>query len=112
MEKSRIVVLDVLNYKQNRNYLLYDKIKKEFIICSYYEEEGDLVTWQWGHYYNNLRTASNDFYKEEFNETYHLSFNLDILQNLLFNNTLEDNEIIALNDIIQLIKHINSNNEV
>lgn len=55
-----------------RNYLLQDfnNVTTPFVICSHLIEDNNKVTWDWGHYYNDLLSAVMDFYKDDLNEKY------------------------------------------
>ena len=68
MEKDKIIVLAKKENakEETRGYLLYNiGNPTPFIVCSYYKEEGNKVSWYWGYYFDNLQDALKFFYQDK-----------------------------------------------
>jgi len=54
--------------KDNQHYLvlwIHPSGKKEFVVCSYYDEEKEMGSrWCWGHYFNEIEDAL-EYWNEE-----------------------------------------------
>ena len=98
--------------KRTGNILIYLVPKKEFVICSNFTQKGNEVDWDWGHYYNDFKSAVIDFYKEDFNMDYMLEYNYNILEDLKYKETTTESETRAIDNILDLIKYINNNKEM
>lgn len=110
---SKDVVFIARNERETiANILVYLKPKKEFVICSNFTQKGEEIVWDWGHYYNDFKSAVMDFYKEDFNMDYMLKYNYDILEDLRYKETTTESETRAIDNILDLIKYIDKNKEM
>ena len=112
MNAQNIVLLAVQKEKGTRSHLVYIKSKNEFAICSHFENDGEVVSWDWGHYYDNLLSAVMDFYKDDFENLFKFNYNYDILNELAYKETTTKMEQNALEDITHFIRYWNENKEM
>ena len=115
-ESDIILVAKKPNTEETRAFLIYIIPKKEYCICSHFKVITNIgennVDWDWGHYYNDFLNAILDFYKEDFDKTYKLKYNYDILVDLQYNEEITEEETEAVKDMIRLIKKISENKEI
>ena len=69
MKGNEIILLAKNESKPNANILVYWVTRKEFIVCSNLTQIGDEITWDWGHYYTDLKSAMLKLYENEIYDT-------------------------------------------